>query len=272
MSRTASSFRSKRLQAKKRKHKAYKYGIAIFAIAIFIFGISYLTRSGFLHANEVVIEGTGIVERSALEEIARSEINDSYLGIFSKGNVALYPRRAVEQKIYDQFKSVASVSASFDGLKKVLIKVEEYEPDYLWCSSVTHEKCYYMNRDGYIFSESAGFSNNIIFTYYGIVDPQNPISKIYMPAKEFSEINGFIESVKKLGILPVGLSVRSEGDFELLLDDGGKVLFLNREPFLTTYENLETILNEQSKLDKNYLKHLDYIDVRFASKAFVKLK
>jgi hypothetical protein len=67
-----------------------------------------------------------------------------------------------------------------------------------------------------------------------------------------------------------------EGDFELLLSaeggSGGSIFFSNHEPVLTTFENIETIIDEQTRLDKEFLSKLDYIDVRFSSKAFVKLK
>jgi cell division septal protein FtsQ len=272
MRRTVSSFQSKRLQARKRKGLAYKYGGLVVFVFIIVAGIAFLTHANFLRATEVVVEGNRIVEKSWLEGIARGELNDSYLGIFSKANTFLYPRQQVEQKISEQYKSIASVSASFDGLKKVLIKVTEFEPDYLWCVSESQDQCFFMTRDAYVFSESADFSKNIIFTYYGLIDSTDPVGKTYMPREKFSAINEFIESTKELGIAPVGLAVRSEGDYELFLEQGGSVLFSDRESFLTAFENLETITTEQSKIDSEYLKNLDYIDVRFTSKAFIKMK
>ena len=194
------------------------------------------------------------------------------LWIFSKNNVFLYPRKTIENRIYEQSTAIENVSVSFDGLKTISVKIREYGQDYLWCDSEARARCYFMDSNGYIFSESADFFKNVLFTYYGLADGNKPIGQTYLPEAEFAELNKFIDSAKLLKLVPIGLIARAEGDFELLLTSGGSILFSNREPFLTTFENLETIIAEQTRLEKEFLKRLDYIDVRFTSKAFVKLR
>lgn len=272
MNRRVSSFQSKRLRGKKRKHRFYRYcgGVIIFlAIAV---GASFLTRAESVRVENIVVEGTGIAKKEKIEEIVKGELNASYFWIFSKNNAALYPRKAVENKIYEQSAAIKDVSVSFDGLKTISVKIREYGQDYLWCDSEARDRCFFMDSGGYIFSEAADFFENVLFTYYGLANGGQPVGETYMPETEFSELNKFIDSVKLLKLLPIGLIARAEGDFELVLDSGGSILFSNREPFLTTFENIETIIAEQTRLEKDFLKRLDYIDVRFTSKAFVKLK
>lgn len=274
MGRKVSLFRSKRLQAKKRKSKLYKY-VSLGALAVgLVAGLSFLTHADFVKVSSVEVDGSGIVSRTDLETIASNELSGSYAGIFSKNNFVLYPRADVEKKITDQFKAVANVSAAFDGFNKLVVKVAELEPKYFWCDSLTRDHCYFMDSRGYIFSESADFSQNILFTFYGLVDPANPVGKTYMKEKPFSEINSFVESVKLLNLTPVGLVTgdNGNGDFKLLLSNGATILFSDREPYLTTFENLEAVVHEQTRLNPDFLRQLDYIDVRFNTKAFVKSK
>jgi hypothetical protein len=129
-----------------------------------------------------------------------------------------------------------------------------------------------MSENGFIFSESADFTDDVLFTFYGLVEADDPIGKTYTSNEKFVELNYFVESMKLLDISPVGLSARGQGDFELRLLSGGQILFSDREDFLNTFENLETIISEQTRLDKDFLKKLEYIDIRFSSKVFVKMK
>jgi hypothetical protein len=129
-----------------------------------------------------------------------------------------------------------------------------------------------MDRSGYIFTESADFSTGVLFTYYGLVDGKEPIGKTYLPQDKFKELNSFIDSLKLLRMTPVGLNSLGADDFEIYLSNGGKIIFSSHEPFLTTFENLETVVAEQQRLYPDFLTRLDYVDVRFTSKVFVKLK
>lgn len=268
----ASSFRSRRLQDKRKKAIVHKYVGGILFLVITILGLSLLSRAEFARVGKVVVEGNELIRTEVLKQIVDSTLESSYLKLFSKNNFVLFPRGKIEKQIQQQFATVGAASVSFDGFKTVLVKVIEHEPAHLWCDSAARDHCYFMDANGFIFSESADFSKNVLFTYYGLVDPGQPIGKTFMPQKEFTELKEFIDSLQLLKLTAVGLNARSEGDFELHLSPGGSILFSNKEDFLTTFENLETTVTEETKKDPNFLRRLEYIDVRFASKAFVKLK
>lgn len=272
MSRRASSFRSKRLRDKRQKALFYKYAGGILLFLLALFGLSLLSRADFAGVKKVVIEGNEIVRKEAIEAIVNDALETSYLWFFSKNNFALYPRETVEKEIYRQFAAVGAVSVSFDGLKTISVSVKEYKPAYLWCESVARERCYFMDVRGYVFMESAEFSEEVMFTYYGLIDPVAPVGKTYMPEEKFTALNNFIGNVKSLKLSPVGLNARGGEDFELHIASGGSIIFSGREDLLTTFENLETIVLAQTRAEKDFLSRLDYIDVRFNSKAFVKLK
>ncbi len=274
MGRTVSSLRSKRFQTKKRKTLVYKYvGIAAF-VALLVGGLAYMTHVDAVQITKIHVEGNKIVSRSDLESIVTEAQNARVLGIFSRNNVALFPRSDTRDQVTSRFKAIASATAAFDGLHTLTLSVQELEPAYLWCDSELREHCYFMDSHGYIFSESADFSQNILFTFYGLIDPAKPIGATYMDSQQFAEIIKFVASTKQLDLDPIGLVVSDQGlgDFTLLLAGGGKVLFSDREPYLTVYENLEAVVHEQKKTQPDFVTRLDYIDVRFANKAFIKLK
>lgn len=279
MARSVSSLESKKLQNKKRKSRLYKYGGTLFIFVAILVGLVFLSHASFLHVAEIEVRGAKISDVEMLSTVVKDELASSLFWIFSKNNIFLFSRADVEKKLYAQSTVIKKVSVSFRGLQKISVTVTEYEPKYLWCDTETRDRCYFMDSKGYIFSESAGFSSAVIFTFYGLVDPVNPIGKTYMSETLFVDAVKFIDSMSLLRVEPIGLVARGEGDFELLLSaegiasgTGGSIFFSNHEPMLTTFENIETIIDEQTRLDKEFLSKLDYIDVRFSSKAFVKLK
>ncbi len=279
MTRSVSSLGSKKLQNKKRKSRLYKYGGALFVFVVLLIGFVFLSHASFVRVAQIEVRGAKISDVETLSGVVKTELESSFLWIFSKNNIFLFSRADVEKKMYAHSTAIKKASVSFSGLKKINVNITEYEPKYLWCDSETRDRCYFMDSKGYIFSESAGFSSAVIFTFYGLVDPVNPIGKTYMSEAAFGDAVKFIDSMSLLRLEPIGLVARGEGDFELLLSaegaaggSGGSIFFSNHEPVLTTFENIETIIDEQTRLDKEFLAKLDYIDVRFSSKAFVKLK
>ncbi len=236
------------------------------------FSFVFITRADFLKVKNVDVTGNEIVNKASIQEIAEQELGAKRFWFFPKNNFLLFPRKLIENKIRNQFTTVADVSVSFEGISKLLVNVVEYKPTYLWCDSSESKKCYFMDNHGYIFTQSAGFSSGVLFTYYGNIDATDPIGKTYLPEDKFKELNAFVDSLKLLKMTPIGLNSLSTDDYEILLSGGGKVIFSSREPFLTTFENLETVVTEQNKIHSDFLANLDYVDVRFTSKVFVKMK
>ncbi len=269
---TLKSVRSKKLYEKKRKLLFYKVGGTLVVIIVVVLLSSLLTKAGFLRIQAIEVVGNKIVLKEAIQELVTSELAASYLALFSKNNRFLFPQDDAEEKISSEFSAIKNVALSFNGLKRIEIEVEEYEPEYLWCDSVARTHCYFMDPNGYVFNEAADFSSNVLFTYYGLVDPASPVGTVYLPKEQFNTLNSFVDSLKLLRLEPVGILARGEDDFELILSTGGRILFTNREDYMVMFENLETIIAEQTRQDKNFLDHFEYIDVRFNTKAFIKTR
>lgn len=235
-------------------------------------GLSYLSRAEFVRVEKVEVQGNKIIKTETIEKIVESQRQTPYLWFFSRDNFAFFSRADTERDIYRQFATVGTVDVSFIGFKTISVHLTEHEPKYLWCDTAARINCYFMSPTGFIFMESADFSKEILFTFYGMINGDSPIGKIYMPFSKFIALNDFIKSLKLLGLSPVGLNARTEEDFQLYLATGGSILFSDKDDLLMTFENLETVIAEQTLKQKDFLSKLDYVDVRFSSKVFIKTK
>lgn len=267
-----SSLRSKRLRTKKRKVLIRKITIVLGLLVFLFVGSAVLSRSDYAKVKNVYIVGNKTVDVREIEEIINQKLRSSYLWFVSKDNVALYPRRAVEREILDRSRAIVAASVYFSDLHTIAVELKEHEPAYLWCDSPARAKCYFMNSHGYIFSESADFAENILFTYYGLIDPDQPIGQGFLSEDQFVEVNNFVSGVESIGFETISLNAISQNDFEVGTATGGRIIFSNRENPSVTLGNLEAFISEKVRHERDFISKIDHLDARFGSKLFLKLK
>jgi len=153
----------------------------------------------------------------------------------------------------------------------------------LWCGKKIniYEKCYFLDEDGYIYTEAPTFSGSVFFRNYGNIEGIKQIGVNFLDSKKFKEISFFIKSIKDVNLNPVSFFAGDNGDYEIYLGNnlknynfyGGKIIFNRDDDMGEVFDNLITILNEKiliKELGNNT--QLDYIDLRFGKKIFYKLK
>lgn len=266
-----SLLRSKRLAERRRQRFRTKTILFLVFFLFLIIGAAWTTHANFSQISSIEINGNKLISNEKIKEIIKEETDKPIAWFFSKNNFFLFPRGKIEDRLFERFKHLTAANVSFNGVRVLSITIKEREPKFLWCRSPEKTECYFMDEEGYIFSEGANFSDGVYFTYYGLVEG-DPIDQRFLSFDSFKKINSFTESLRQLSVEPESLIARSETDFELNISTGGKILFSSKEDFWTTFTNLEAIITEQRRKDKDFLSKLDYIDLRFGSKAFYKLK
>lgn len=265
-----------RLKKKNRNLRILKISLVALLVISAIVGLAIFTRSARAKIHSITISGNTLVPTAALKKIAEDAAASALLGVFKKDNIVLYPKSTIEGEITDQYKSVQKVDVSFKTANDLLINVVERKPAYLWCASQQEvpKNCFYMDDTGYIFSEAPSFSGNIFFIYYGLVDPKNAIGSTYLSAATLKSLKTFVESIKTLGADPRGLFAFGEDNYDLILYPNTKILLNGRTDFSRIFGNLEAVVKKQVQGGGrgNFFQNLEYIDLRFASKAYFKMK
>ncbi|MBX4210780.1 FtsQ-type POTRA domain-containing protein [Candidatus Parcubacteria bacterium] len=263
---------------KRRKQKIVLAGILIpLGIVILIFGTSFLLRRPFMIISKVNFIGNAVTTDAELESAVTKSIAGAYLGIFPKTNAFIFPKSDVEREIMSDFKRIASVEVKRDNLKTVSIQITERSPQALWCTSdingtTVHfsSDCYFMDQTGYIFSPSPEFSPTALLRFYGYVK-NDPIGTKYFSEAVFSGLFTFSKNVTMLGLKPLRVYYNSDGDFELYIEKGGKILFARDTDFQKSFSNLQTLLSDQqAKINNDGKLTVDYIDLRFGNKIYYK--
>ncbi len=248
----------------------------VFVLVLFFFVIGILAwQSG----NEKVviadigILGNEVVNKSDILEIMQVEMSGKYGWLFHRDSIFIYPKKSIEKKLFALNKRIQEVNVHRDSLTAITVEISERKPEYVWClitegsptSGSNQKKCFFMDELGYIFAEAPQFSGPVFFEFYGNRDfVDNPLGNYFLNEKKFLKFVTFKNDVNKLGFKLIALVEQEEMDYDLLLDDGAKIMFNEKQDFAEVLENLSSSI-ETIQASK---KSLEYIDLRFGSKVF----
>lgn len=277
------------IELKKRKHQTLRRKIFFlsFLVVLIFVGLAFLSRWSNLNISNIKISGNKIIETKVLEQIVREKISGNYLWVFPKTNFVLYPKKEIEKEFNTRFKRIHDISLNVKNFKTLNISLVERTALYTWCGVVPEElengdrKCYFLDKDGYIFDEAPYISGDVYFRFYGTNDLNtiNPLGGIFFK-QNFSKLVSLKETTEKMGIKPVAIYSMENGDLKILLTSKSKtrenpeILLKANSDFVKVMENLQSVITTeplQSEF-KNKYSSLLYIDLRFGNKVYYKFK
>jgi len=272
---------------KRRRQKRIKYGIFLLIFLLFVGIVSYISHLPKVRISEVELRGGLLVTEKEIKEEALDYMQGAYFWLFPKNNAFLYPQNNLEKNLSDKFKRIETISVSMEGLNKLVVEITERKPVAIWCreniapvSTTTDalkkekEQCYFIDLFSTIFAEAPNFSGDAYFKYYGLVTKESPIGERFIASStQFTEINGFIDAIKKLNIKPLYLLGKGEDEYSLVLFGSGEIYFDVKKSLSLAYNNLETLLKSpELSFGSNGFLPVQYIDLRYGNKLFYKLK
>lgn len=273
------------LKKKRRQAVQYKFLIVFFTVLIVGGSLSYFSRMDGLNISNLVITGNEVVDSNLIESAVKEKIGGKYLWLFPKSNVLFYPKSAIADELYSKFGRLSNVDLDVKERKTLTVSVEEREGKYMWCgekppvANSTEEKCYFLDKSGYIFDDAPYFSGEVYFKFYGspgisLAEPKG--STFY--EKNFTHLAMFKDVVASLGANPTNIFILDDEDGEMLLRKGDKnttapkIKFRADADLQNVAENLKAAFDtEPLKSDfKNKYSKLSYIDLRFGNKVYFK--
>ena len=255
---------------------------------IVIFGLSFASRITLLNINKVIVNGNKIIEAKDIESIVNSEIGGYYLWIFPKTNFLIYPKTKILSELKTKYKRLNNISISVSNFQTININVTEYEGKYLYCgvllpllqSSLSDNKCYFTDSDGYIFDEAPYFYGDVYFKFFGdVVSKNGNPSGSYFLKDNFAKIIEFKNTLEKINFKPTAFWIdnsRNEGSFSLRSEPltGPRIMFKMNDDYQKLAENLQAAISvDPLRTDiKTKLSSLLYLDLRFGNKVYYKFQ
>ncbi|MEK7641427.1 MAG: hypothetical protein AAB365_00355 [Patescibacteria group bacterium] len=273
-------------------------GIAL--VAGFLYIVSALSRVGPLTIETVRISGIDAEsEQLALRASALGALEGSYLGIFSRANTLIYPKRTIVAKIKDQLASVERVSIDRDGAHTLNISIVEKEPAALVCVTLPDfngtdlsledpGSCYFADGGGYIFKKAPSFTGNIYHRYYvpdlvsEASSTESVVGKSATSSDEFKALEKLYSTASANGIVSDAILIKANREYELYARNPPPVgAASSAASTVVIYFNTLTSLEEQTANLVSFWKHMvdqarakretlqfDSIDVRYGANVF----
>lgn len=245
--------------------KIFAYFIFIlFFISLFVLGLT--TEQARIKI--VSVSGNLSVPYSDIMKITDNEMGLHYMFIIPTNNILLLRKSEIKKRILNEIPKIGSVDILLRGIDRIEIAVVERESKYLWCKgSVAEQKgCYYMDPNGFVFQEAPQFSDNTFAKYFGLISKLDPIGQFYF-RDSFRNISNLFEALKRMSFEPVYFNASDEHEYEVYLSGGGKILLNDEKSFESSLTNLQALMdNGYIKTDSDFLKKINYIDLRFGNK------
>jgi cell division septal protein FtsQ len=278
--------RIQELKRKKRKVLVRKVLIFTFLFLILVTILFFTSRIKRLNISGVTVEGNKVIDTESIETAVRQEISGSYLWLFPKSNILLYPKNKIKLRLGNQFKRLTDINVSMEGSQTLAISVGERTPEYTWCGNTLvldggKEICYFLDKDGYIFDVAPYFSGEVYFKFYESKNLDNgSASGSYIAPGYFDKLILFKNTLVEMGLKPVVLNIEDSGNIKIYLSKvrtlgmGPEIIIKKDSDFQKIAENLKAALDTEpllSKFKKEY-SSLEYIDLRFGNKVYYRFR
>ncbi|MBY0328882.1 FtsQ-type POTRA domain-containing protein [Patescibacteria group bacterium] len=263
--------RSPRLLKKKRQRIIMRSVLGILGMSGIILLPVFLLRLAFWRVDTITIVGNAAVSEESIRQLAMQKLDGTYIHLYPKSNILLYPKKNIEQNILNQFSRISEVSIKTKSLHEIEVEVIEQKPIALWCANINSE-CYFLNADGYVFDVAPLFTDNVFIVYTGNII-EKPIGNYFAPADEFNRIHSLVTQISELNLAVDSVDALPDNDYALMLSTGETIFVTTRQKSDVTFSNLESVLSDPKlALRKNDGLSVLSIDLRFGNKVFYKQK
>ncbi|MBI2048632.1 MAG: hypothetical protein HYT30_01770 [Parcubacteria group bacterium] len=239
-------------------------------LALVAFGsVAFASYQPRLQIAHMDVRGEQALSEQALLASAHSAIESSKGVLFSEKSMLFFPRAAMEERINNDFPRVASAVVSVDSYdgQSVAIDIQERNPFARWCD--THDECYLLDTDGYVFAPYAGETLVRDEIFSGGMPSGDPVGRRYLDAY-FKRVMRTVEGIELAHRSVTAVRVINDQEYHLTLAEGTVLYVRFSDDPESIFENLNAILTSEVLAER--LSEVAYIDLRFDGRAYYKFK
>jgi cell division septal protein FtsQ len=252
--------RSPEFHKRKELERKLRLGGLVLLISTAIVLPIYFLGSEMLQVREVSVYGNIVTTSGEVEKLVRESIRGEYFGLVPRSNTFFLPKRSIGQLLVASVPRFASVNLSREGFDGVRVDIVERVPKALYC----FEGCYFLDDDGYIYSEAPNFDGEAYVEYRDESLASEPVGKFFLTREKFVKLHNFVESLKLLKLEPKTF-IRSNGVNKIVLDEGVELIWRESQDLDKLFIDLSSFIND-NQLKNLRISDLLYIDMSFNNK------
>jgi cell division septal protein FtsQ len=251
-------------------------GLTFFLFAMSVGGLSYVSHLDSLELRNISVSGTNMLSATAVRGVVDEQLSGRVSGIFSKRNVLLYPKSAIEAHLQEKFPALASAELESAGITSgdLLVSIQEREAFALWCAGMLESSCFAIDTTGFVFAsafQAQALDAGLLVFRGSLATTTDTIGAHVLPG-EFQNVMSTIDALSR--VVPGPASVHIENEKISLRYPSGLLVH-----FTTERSNNPEVLaaNFRIALESEALsgvphERIEYIDLRFENRLYYRLR
>lgn len=261
------------LRKKRKKQLVFKVVCVTLCVIVIFFVFVGLSWLPYVNITTTEIVGSRTVSVDSVQQVVESKLAGSYWHLFSKRNIFIYPKQALDADLlhsYPMFKEVAVHTVSTRTLG---VAVVERQPVALWCGIVVSSttSCDLLDQEGVVYAPAVVYSGDAYVKYFGRLS-SSTLPQSYLAQDDFHRLLSLVDAVgKKISMAPQTISVNEAGDVQIVFTGDFSLL-------ITLDAEGDDVLNRLSlalvadPFSTTQLSAFQYLDLRFGKKMYYKQK
>ncbi len=257
-----------RLRARRKRMRRRLALVALCALALLFAIAAGLSHLPFLQIRAVEVSGAKTLATSTIANYIEERIAGSYLFVFPKRNIFLYPKRALSAGLLKAFPELRAADVHAASFHSIAADVVEREPKALWCEG---GQCFLMDQEGVVYGYAPAGESPFVM-YAGPTEGAS-LPRQYLDPARFEALFALADAVsQKLPDTPVKkVTVDAHNDAEAALGNGFVLKFALGDAGGDVFERFSLALASEPFMEHS-LAEFEYLDLRFGDKLYYMLK
>ena len=209
----------------------------------------------------------------SLAEVARGALQGSYAGIIPRDSIFFFPSRAVRSAILAVDPNILALSIFREGLTSISIKADERVAIGRWCGLAptqgVEEYCYLFDANGLVYAAAASTTETVNpFTLYAplVGNTLEPLHSTIIRAESLPATFDFARQLATFGSQVRSIIINGDEVNDYLVSGSRVTYVLGGEQ--AAFTALTSAKGSFTLADGS----IDYIDLRFPGKVYLKRK
>jgi cell division septal protein FtsQ len=264
-----------KLRRRRRRRRVLLISGIVLMLVLLIAGVAWLLRTPFVRVGAIEVSGARSVATSSVEEYVRSQLLGTYLWIFPRNSIFLYPREGIREGLLLRYPELREADVHASNFHTVSVTLSERQPVALWCPSVGFSgPCSYMDESGIIYAPAPVFSEPVYVEYQGAATGTAQTGlRQYLTQAQFQSLAALVVALDEAEAdNPVRqVVVEKDGAARAYFQDDFLLIFSSLESGGDVFERFSLALQSAPFKGKK-LSDFEYLDLRYGDKLYYKEK
>ncbi len=244
-----------------------RISIVLFFILLIVLGLAILSGHEKVKVQTILVTGNAAVPTNDVMAIANRDMAGRYGYLFAKSNSLIFPRFQIREDLLSEIKTIKDADISWSNWQTIAVEIIERKPHSVWCAE--YDSCFFVDKEGYIYSEAPSFSGTMFVKGYGNVSTSTPvIGQYFLSRPTYVQIFNLIQLLDQKNIKVTSVSFDGT-DYKFNLETGPEIIFDSKNGFESVFQNLFSAIETKNLDLEKEAGLIKYIDLRFDNKIVV---